>query len=117
LGYCSVDDVRVLTGVDDSLLSDSDVESLIALSDQQIDDDLEAFSEPVPTRIRHLSALLTAIKVYTRPNLRGGFSIGGFSVTNQEVEEALNRWTSEVRRIYAYYGKVLADGPSTLKRV
>jgi len=117
LGYCSVDDVRVLTGVDKTVLSDADIEGLITLSDQQIDDDLGSFSSPYPTRIKHLSALLTAIKIYTRPDLRGGFSVGGFSVTNQEVEEALNRWTDEVKRIYAYYGKALNLEPSSLKRV
>ena len=115
--YCTASDVRLLTGVTEAVLSDSEIESLIAFSDQQIDDDLGSFSEPAPTRIKHLSALLTAIKVYTRPDLRGGFSVGGFSVTNQEIEEALNRWTDEVKRIYAYYGKALRMEPSSLKRV
>ena len=117
MGYCTVSDVRVLTGVSESMLSDSEVESLIAFSDQQIDDDLGSFSEPVPARIRHLSALLTAIKIYTRPDMRGGFSVGGFSVSNEQVEEALNRWLAEVRRIYAYYGKVVREAPSTLRGV
>ena len=117
MGYCTVSDVRVLTGVSEAMLSDSEIESLIAFSDQQIDDDLGSFSEPVPARIRHLSALLTAIKIYTRPDLRGGFSVGGFSVSGQHVEECLERWMGEVRRIYAYYGKVVQEAPSTLKGV
>ncbi|RJS67922.1 hypothetical protein DRO29_05775 [Candidatus Bathyarchaeota archaeon] len=118
MGYCTVTDVRVLTGVSESMLSDSEIESLIAFSDAQIDDDLGGlFQEPVPERVRYLSALLTAIKVYSRPDFRGGFSVGGFSVSGQHVEECLERWMGEVRRIYAYYGKVVREAPSGLRRV
>ena len=117
MGYCTVSDVRVLTGVSESMLSDSEIESLIAFSDRQIDDDLGSFSEPVPARIRYLSALLTAIKIYTRPDFRGGFSVGNISISNQQIEECLERWMGEVRRIYAYYGKVVREAPSTLRRV
>jgi len=99
------------------MLSDSEIESLIAFSDRQIDDDLGSFSEPVPARIRYLSALLTAIKIYSRPDMRGGFSVGGFSVGSEEVGECLERWMGEVRRIYAYYGKVVRWAPSGLRRV
>lgn len=98
------------------MLADSEIESLIAFSDQQISDDINP-SDPTSARIRHLSALLTAIKIYTRPDLRGGFSFGKVSVSNQQIEEALNRWMSEVKRIYAYYGKVLEVSPSAFKRV
>jgi len=117
MGYCSASDVRILTGITEGMVSDGEIESLIALSDQQIDDDLGSFDSPVPTRIKHLSTLLTAIKIYTRPDLRGGFSVGEVSISNQQIEEALNHWMSEVKRIYAYYGTVVQESPSTLKRV
>jgi len=55
LGYCSVSDVRLLRGVSADVLGDADIGVLIDLSDQQIRDDLDDFSEPAPTRIRHLS--------------------------------------------------------------
>jgi len=117
VGYSSVADVRVLTGATSEMLSDSEVESLIAFSDQQIDDDVGSFSAQAPTRIRHLSSLLTAVKVYSRPDLRQGFHIGDVSVTQDQVEEALDRWEGEIRRIYAFYGKALRDSPSSLGRV
>ena len=101
--YCSAQDVRVLTGVSEATVTDEDIEALIALADQQIDDDLGSQSSPVNARIRNLSALLTAIKVYTRPDLRGGFTVGGVTVSNQQVEESLSRWTRETERIYAFY--------------
>jgi hypothetical protein len=81
LGLCTVSDVRVLTGVTETMLGDGEAESLIAFSDQQISDDIGTFEGSVPTRIKHLSALLSAIKIYTRPDLRGGFSIGDVTIT------------------------------------
>ena len=116
MAYCTVSDVRVLTGVTEAMLSDDEIGSLIALSDQQIADDLCAFSEPAPTRIKHLSALLTAVKVYTRPDMRGGFSIGNVTIGDQQVEEALSRWQNEVRRIYAFYGGAPQESPSAFRR-
>jgi hypothetical protein len=99
------------------MLSDADIEELITFSDQQIEDDVGSQSAPVPARIKHLSALLAAVKIYTRPDLRGGFSVGDVTVSNQQVEEALNRWTREISRIYAYYGRAVQENPSKLKRV
>jgi hypothetical protein len=117
MGLCLVSDVRVLTGVSEAMLSDADIEGLIAFSDQQIEDDVGSQSAPVPARIKHLSALLTAIKIYTRPDLRGGFSVGDITISNQQVEEALNRWTRDISRIYSYYGQSVQENPSTLKSV
>jgi hypothetical protein len=115
LGLCTASDVRVLTGVTEATLSDGEVESLIAFSDQQISDDIGPFEGSVPTRIKNLSALLAAIKIYTRPDHRGGFSIGDVTITGQQVEEALDRWARDVNRIYAYYGKAVQEAPSTFK--
>jgi len=116
LGLCSVSDVRALTGVTEAMLGDGEIESLITLSDQQVEDDLGVQTEPVPTRVKHLSALLTAIKIYTRPDLRGGFSIGDLTITGQQIEEALERWTRDVSRIYAFYGSAVQESPSAFKR-
>ncbi len=114
--YCDASDVRVLTGITGEVASDAELEDLITLSDQQITDDLGSFAKPVPTRIKHLSALLTAIKVYTRPDLRGGFSVGNVAVSSQQVEESLSRWQGDVRRIYAHYGRALQESPSSFGR-
>ena len=111
--YCTADDVRVLTGVTEAMLSDSEVVKMVAFSDQQIDDEFGS-ADSSPTRVRRLSALLTAIQIYTRPDLRGGFSVGDYSVSGQQVEEALDRWMRDVRRIYAFYGKAVQDSPAKL---
>jgi len=116
MGYSSVSEVRVLSGVTEEVLADAEIESLIVFSDQQIDDDINP-SDPSSIRIKHLSALLTAVKIFTRPDFRGGFSVGDVSFTNQQIEEALSRWMAEIRRIYAYYGKTVQDSPSTFRRV
>ncbi|MBS7607366.1 MAG: hypothetical protein QW502_04035 [Candidatus Bathyarchaeia archaeon] len=74
MGYCSASDVRFLTGVSESAISDSEIEELIALGDQQINDDIGVFSNPIPYRIRLLSALLASIRLFSRPDMR--FTIG-----------------------------------------
>ena len=115
MGLCSVSDVGVLTGVTEAMLGDDEVEALIAFSDAQINDDLGVQSEPAPIRIRHLSALLTAIKIYTRPDFRQGFHVGEVIVTEANVEEALNRWMRDVNRIYAFYGCSVQETPMAFK--
>lgn len=116
VGYCSISDVRLISGISADIISDSDIETLIELSDQQIRDDLGDFSEPAPTRIRHLSALLTAIKIYQRPDMR--FRLGASSgLDEQRIERMLEGWRREVSRIYAYYGKSVPESPSVMRRV
>jgi len=53
--YCSASDVRLLSGVTSDIVSDADIISLIAFSDQQIDDDIQSFVT-VPTWIKNLSS-------------------------------------------------------------
>lgn len=116
VGYCSVSDVRLLSGVSADVIGDGDVEVLIELSDQQIRDELGVFEEPAPTRVRHLSALLTAIKIYQRPDMR--YRLGASSgLDEQRIERLLEGWRKEVDRIYAYYKKSVPEGPSVMRRV
>jgi hypothetical protein len=112
--YCSASDVRLLSGVTSDIVSDSDINSLIAFSDQQIDDDIQSFVT-VPTRIKNLSALLTSVKLFSRSDLR--FRLGQSGLSEQQIQENLNTWKAEVDRIYAYYGKVVPEGPETLGMV
>jgi peptidoglycan hydrolase-like protein with peptidoglycan-binding domain len=84
-------------------------------SDQQIDDDLGVQSAPVPTRIKNLSALLTAIRIFSRPDMR--FRMGQSGLSEQQIQENLNTWKADVARIYAYYGKVVPEGPESLGMV
>ncbi len=120
MGYSSVSDVRVLTGISADVLSDSEVESLIVYSDQQIDDDLGSFSTPVPIRIRNLSTLLTAIKVFSRPDLR--FRLGQTGLTEQDLEKNLELEDYEtVKSILltvsqGYYKRLKASSHAYVKR-
>ena len=66
--YCVAADVRVLTGVTVSMMSDADITALIVFSDQQINDDIAPATGS--TRITHLSAVLTAMKIFNRPDFR-----------------------------------------------
>ena len=116
MGYCSVGDVRLLCGVSADVLGDAEIGVLIDLSDQQIRDELGDFGEPAPTRIRHLSALLTAIKIYQRPDMR--FRLGASSgLDEQRIERLIEGWRREVARIYAYYRKNVPEGGGALRRV
>ena len=114
VGYCSPSDVRLLTGVSESIISDEEIESLITLGDQQINDDIGVFVGEVPHRIRLLSALLASIKLFSRPDMR--FRIGVSGISEHHIDESINMWVSEVKRIYAYYGRALREEPSKLLR-
>lgn len=64
-------------------VSNFDISGLIALSDAQIDDDLGSFGDSPRTRIKHLSAVLTAIQIYSRPDLR--FRLGQVGIDEQHI--------------------------------
>jgi len=100
--YCTAADVRRLTGVPSSIISDSDLGELIADADARIDVKISVPS-PTPRRVKRLSSLLAAIDVYNRLDLRGGFSSGDFSISGQEVEKSLERWEREVQEIFRDY--------------
>lgn len=100
--YCAAADVRRLTDVPSSIISDADLLELIADADANIDAKISV-SSPTPRRIKRLSSLLASIDVYNRPDLRGGFSSGDFSVNGQEIEGSLKRWESEAEEIFRDY--------------
>ena len=51
-------------------ISSGDIGGLIVFSDQAIDDYIgTTYTEPVPTRIQRLSALLTSIRIYSHSDL------------------------------------------------
>lgn len=112
VAYCTAADVRRLTGVPSSIISDADLGELIADADAKIDAKITVPS-PTPRQIKRLSSLLAAIDVYTRPDLRGGFSSGDFSVSNQEIEESLRRWEREGEGIFSYYVKEVSYSKAT----
>jgi len=110
VAYSTAADVRRLTGVPSGVLSDSDLNELIADADATIDQEIGSFSAPVPRRVKRLASLLAAVDVFSRPELRGGFSAGDFSVSNEDIERTIERWNQEIQRIMAHYG-------SSLKRI
>jgi len=64
----------------------------------------------VPTRIKNLSALLTSVKFFSKPDLR--FRLGQSGLTDQQMDNALGQWREEVDGIYAYYGKAVQESCS-----
>jgi hypothetical protein len=53
--------------------------------------------------------------LFSRPDLR--FRLGQSGLSEQQIQENLNTWKAEVDRIYAYYGKVVPEGPESLGMV
>ncbi len=103
MAYCTVADVRRLTGISSTaVISDADLAELIADADAKIDAKITV-PNPTPRRIKRLSTLLASIDLYNRLDLRGGFSSGDVSVSNQEVEGSLKRWEAEVEEIFQEY--------------
>jgi len=99
--YCSDDDVRLVCGVAENIVSSGDIGALIVFSDQAIDDYIGTTYTSVPTRIQRLSALLTSIQIYSRPDLR--FRLGKAGVDEQTIEQNLKRWQEEADKIFDYY--------------
>jgi hypothetical protein len=100
--YCDSEDVRLVCGVAENVISSGDIGGLIVFSDQEIDDKIGSiFGESVPTRIKRLSALLTCIQIYSRPDLR--FRLGKSGIDEQQIEKNQDRWQAEANEILAFY--------------
>jgi hypothetical protein len=100
--YCDSDDVRLVCGVAENVISSGDIGGLIVFSDQEIDDKIGgSFGDSVPTRIARLSALLTSIQIYSRPDLR--FRLGQAGINEQQLEKNLERWQAEADEIFEFY--------------
>jgi hypothetical protein len=102
--YCDSEDVRLVCGVAENVISSGDIGGLIVYSDQEIDDIIGSSFEDVPTRITRLSALLTCIQIYSRPDLR--FRLGRSGIDEQQIEKNLDRWQVEVNEIFEFYSKM-----------
>ncbi len=107
MAYCDADDVRLVSGVKDNVISSGDITGLIVYSDQKITDVIGSSFDSVPTRIERLSALLTSIQIFSRPDLR--FRLGQSGVDEQAIEKNLERWQAEADEIFAYYGVEVED--------
>jgi len=106
--YCDFEDVQLISGVAENVIDSGDIAALIVYSDQKIADKIgTTFDAEVPTRIERLSALLTCIQIYTRPDLR--FRLGQSGVDEQSIEKNLERWEREAGEIFAFYGVELVD--------
>ena len=98
--YCDAEDVRLVCGVAENVISSGDIGGLIVFSDQKIDDAVGSFEDPVPTRIQRLSALLTSIQIYSRPDLRS--RLGRAGIDKQQIEKNLDRWQAEADEIFEF---------------
>ena len=92
--YCSASDVRSIihTG-----LSDSEIETIIELSDAEIDKRLGP-RDPSDKLIRKLSMLLTAQTVRLRQP--GSMAVGEYSESSGELDGALVREIDGIWRLY-----------------
>ena len=108
MSYCDYTDVQLICGVAANVISSGDIAALIVYSDQEITDKIgSTFESEVPTRIERLSALLTCIQIYSRPDLR--FRLGQSGVDEQTIEKNLERWEREADEIFGFYGVELVD--------
>ena len=110
--YCDDEDVRLVCGMAENVIGSGDIAALIVYSDRKIADKIgTTFDDDVPTSIERLSALLTCIQIYSRPDLR--FRLGQSGVDEQTIEKNLELWEREagesaVEQILSYkkeYGK------------
>ena len=94
MAYCTASDVRLVVQTG---LSDTDIESIIAISDAQIDRTLGAQST-TDKAVKKLSMLLTARSIKQRqPDT---VAVGEYSESTGDVSEAWSREIAELFRLY-----------------
>jgi len=93
--YCTASDIRLII---ETSLSDSEIETLIEMSDAEIDNRIGA-QNPTDKLVKKLSTLITAHAVKTRqPH---AVSIGEY---REETGSVLEAWEREIERIYRLKG-------------
>jgi len=100
--YSTPSDVRRFAPVEKSVISDTEINEYIADADAQIDQEIGAFTEPVPRRIKRLSALLAAKDILGRPDVAISFSAGDFSEAESK-EELIAILDIEIEKICRHY--------------
>ncbi|MGD2200495.1 MAG: hypothetical protein PVJ38_02545 [Candidatus Bathyarchaeota archaeon] len=106
--YCEASDVRLVV---ETSLSDQEIETLVGMSDAEIDGRLGAQS-PADTLVKKLSTLLTAHAIKTRqPQTQ---AIGEYREDSGDVLEV---WEREIEGIYRLKGgvRVSASGYQRIK--
>ena len=93
--YCSASDVRLIIKTS---LTDSEIETLIEMSDAEIDRRIGAQS-PTDKLVKKLSTLITAHAVKTRQPQ--AVSIGEY---REETGGLLEAWERDIERIYRLKG-------------
>jgi len=102
LAYSTPSDVRRFAPISEQIVSDSEINEYISDADAQIDQEIGSFTEPVPIRIKRLSALLAAKDILNRPDVAVSFSAGDFSEA-QSKEELIAVLDREIEKIYRHY--------------
>jgi len=102
LAYSTPQDVRRFAPISEQVISDSEINEYISDADAQINQEIGSFTEPVPRRIKRLSALLAAKDVLSRPDVAISFSAGDFSEA-QSKEELIAILDNEIEKIYRHY--------------
>jgi len=97
---CTAAGIRRLTGVPSSVLSDSDLDEFIARADRKLV--RLGMSGAHADDKKRAAELLASIDVFSRPEMRGGFSAGDFTVSADDVEKSIARWQEEVDEIVGY---------------
>lgn len=102
MAYSTPSDVRRFAPVDESVISDTEIDEYISDADAQIDQEIGSFPGSVPRRIKRLSALLAAKDILNRPDIAVSFTAGEFSET-QNKEELTATLDREIEKIYRHY--------------
>ncbi len=102
MAYSTPSDVRRFAPVDESVISDAEIDEYISDADAQIDQEIGSFAGSVPRRIKRLSALLAAKDILNRLDVAVSFTAGEFSET-QNKEELTAILDGEIEKIYRHY--------------
>jgi len=119
MANCTVDQIRVLTGLTVSQLADATIESLITLADTQIDDEVEV--EMSSSHKEQASIYLTSAMALERlaTGALGSAGGGGFALDRFRVDE---KSTQQLRMSVAdnfrnRYNEILATATSAINVV